>query len=272
MVAAMVAGLVVCAGVSTSSPMSFFFTHKTAMLATTATTATTGAAPTLERPMLLTQEASASATAEPADYVAEEDFGDASSHSSGFGLPLVLASLSVLFLGLASWIIRPKQHFAMAAMSASRQPLQAVEDATLEAPEKPITKVGSAHSMLTPLGYYEAYELVVVMSPKLGDLEKDDRLSGLEALLVQNQCKKVEKLDRGRRLLAYPMRGSIEAYILLYTFKGPRTMPKLINNWFCGPGMNTDGAIFRCNVRKQRRVKKGGVVKVQAEEEMPWSL
>ena len=27
-------------------------------------------------------------------------------------------------------------------------------------------------TMLTPLGYYEAYELVVVVSPKLSDLEK----------------------------------------------------------------------------------------------------
>ena len=30
----------------------------------------------------------------------------------------------------------------------------------------------ATNNMLTPLGYYEAYELVVVLSPRLSDLEK----------------------------------------------------------------------------------------------------
>lgn len=127
--------------------------------------------------------------------------------------------------------------------------------------------------MLTPLGYYEAYELVVVVSPRLTDMEKEDRLATLEALFTQNKCKKVEKVDRGRRLLAYPIKGCIEAYIVLYTFKGPRTMPKLINDWFVGPGLNSDGSVFRCFLCKQRRVKKGAAVKAQTDEDMPmWTV
>lgn len=48
------------------------------------------------------------------------------------------------------------------------------------------------------------------------------------------------KLDRGLRLLAYPIRGCIEAHIVLYTFKGPRFMPKLING-ACGGGGGPGG-------------------------------
>lgn len=132
----------------------------------------------------------------------------------------------------------------------------------------------SVQKMVTPLGFYEAYELVVVVSPKLTDLEKEDRLATLEALFVQNKCKKVEKLDRGRRLLSYVIRGSIEAYIVLYTFKGPRTMPKIIDDWFTGPGLNSDGNVFRCFLMKQRRVKKEKeAMQAAQEEELPmWTV
>jgi len=122
--------------------------------------------------------------------------------------------------------------------------------------EQQLAVVDSVQAMITPLGYYEAYELVVLVSQRLGDTEKDARLASLEALFVTNKCKKVEKLDRGLRLLAYPIRGCIEAHIVLYTFKGPRFMPKLINDWFVGPGLNSDGSVLRCLVTKQRRVKK----------------
>ena len=53
-------------------------------------------------------------------------------------------------------------------------------------------------------------------------------MGSLESLFTEYQCKKVEKLDRSRRLLAYPIKENIEAYVILYTFKGPRTMPKAV--------------------------------------------
>lgn len=191
----------------------------------------------------------------------------------GFGLPLVLAGLSMVLLGMASWLVRPRRQEAMAFASGFRTDtaLRAAEEGAVATSQLKVS--GPMAAMLTPSGYYEAYELVVVVSPRLSDLEKEDRLSTLEALFPQHKCKKVEKVDRGRRLLAYPIKGSIEAYIVLYTFKGPRTMPKIINDWFVGPGINSDGNVFRCFLTKQKRVKKGGAMPAEGEEEVPvWNV
>lgn len=200
---------------------------------------------------------------------------EANTDKHSFGLPLVLASLSMMLLGMATWLVRPRQEEALAFTSGTRDRalhLHAAGDA-VAAPEQ-LKIVDSVQAMMTPLGLYEAYELVVVVSPRLSELEKEDRLATLEALFTQNKCKKVEKLDRGRRLLAYPISGSIEAYIVLYTFKGPRFMPKLINEWFVGPGINSDGNVFRCFLTKQRHVEKDAALKATGEAtDMPmWTV
>lgn len=191
---------------------------------------------------------------------------EAPQSQNGFAMPAMLASLSVAFLGLARWVLNTPST-AMAFTSGTKSS----DASSLQA-----TSHGWAikeDTMLTPLGYYEAYELVVVVSPKLSDLEKEEELSSLEALFVQNQCKKVEKLDRGRRLLAYPIKGHIEAYVILYTFKGPKTMPQSIVDWFTAPGANAQGHILRCNTRKQRRVRKGKENAVGLGEDMAmWNI
>eukprot|EP00667_Euglena_gracilis_P025479 EG_transcript_29936 len=146
--------------------------------------------------------------------------------------------------------------------------------ATAEAPEQVNVKDSMKH-MMTSQGFYEAYELVMLISPRLSDLEKEDRLASLEVLFTQHKCKKVEKTDRGRRILAYPMKGAVEAYVIIYHFKGPRSMPKFITEWHTGPGLNSDGNVLRCSLMKQQLLKKAESVKPlpPIEDEPPmWSV
>jgi len=176
-----------------------------------------------------------------------------------WALLATLAAIPVCVLGAVAALrgspaAAAPQRWGVAAATAEIE----APPAPSSAAKAPAKIVDSMQAMLTPLGYYEAYELLVVISNALTEQEVDERLSSLEAIIAANQCKKVRKADRGRRLLAYPIRGRMEAYMVVYTFKGPRFMPKLINGWFVGPGLNSDGNVFRCFLTKQRRLRSVG--------------
>lgn len=252
-VAAVVVGFVVYAGASTSTSTTLY-----AAPANVQTTSSVRSAMTMgpmRTPGVLAAAAPhmAAEAEEEMEYVMPSvEFDEP--ESNGFAVPAALASLSMGLFALAYNLLKAPQQ-AMAAVAVVRPPATVVDP------------------LLTPQGYYEAYELVVVISPKCTDLEKEEELSTLEALFPKYQCKKVEKLDRGRRLLAYPIKGHIEAYVILYTFKGPRTMPKSIVDWFTAPGANANGAVLRCNTRKQRRVKKGQEGAAALDEDMAmWNI
>jgi ribosomal protein S6 len=263
-VAAAVVGFVVYVGASTPSSSSLY-------AAPSAVQSTTSMAPAVARVGAVqpaVQPAAAYQTIEAFDNLDDTVAPEMASlpASNGLATPLALTGLSAIFLGLASWVLKPRSRQAMSFVSGYRTAGQSTALAAVETP-------AATNNMLTPLGYYEAYELVVVLSPRLSDLEKEEYLGSLESLFTEYQCKKVEKLDRSRRLLAYPIKENIEAYVILYTFKGPRTMPKAVIDWFTAPGNNSEDAILRCNIRKQRRVKKGEKSTAPGEEELPmWNI
>jgi len=98
---------------------------------------------------------------------------------------------------------------------------------------------------------YKYYETMLVVQPKLNEMEKDIQLGFFEKVLGKGKAKHVMKLDRGKHPLAYPMRKFHEAYYVLYSFAGPAQLPRMIQDWFNNPGIDSEGQFLRCATMKQ---------------------
>ncbi|GAB5363402.1 hypothetical protein AAMO2058_000879800 [Amorphochlora amoebiformis] len=98
---------------------------------------------------------------------------------------------------------------------------------------------------------YRYYETMLLVQPKLNEMEKDIQLSYFEKLLGRHKAVNVMKLDRGKHTLAYPMKKFFEAYFVLYSFAGPTALPGAIQKWQQNPGIESEGQFLRVNVMKQ---------------------
>lgn len=62
------------------------------------------------------------------------------------------------------------------------------------------------------------YELMVILTPTLGDEDLENLISKIEALLKKQKAK-IEKIDKwGKRKLAYPIKQFSEGFYIVITF------------------------------------------------------
>eukprot|EP00466_Bigelowiella_natans_P002323 jgi/Bigna1/56342/estExt_Genewise1Plus.C_940058 len=110
--------------------------------------------------------------------------------------------------------------------------------------DKVDTEARAAKKNDIPTGY-RWYETMLVLQPKLNEMEKDIQLGYFEKVLGQAKAKNVMKLDRGKHPLSYPMNKNFEAYYVLYSFAGPPSTPGMIQNWSNNPGIDSEGQFLR---------------------------
>eukprot|EP00467_Chlorarachnion_reptans_P009949 CAMPEP_0114499406 /NCGR_PEP_ID=MMETSP0109-20121206/7401_1 /TAXON_ID=29199 /ORGANISM="Chlorarachnion reptans, Strain CCCM449" /LENGTH=242 /DNA_ID=CAMNT_0001676973 /DNA_START=85 /DNA_END=813 /DNA_ORIENTATION=+ len=95
-----------------------------------------------------------------------------------------------------------------------------------------------------PLGY-KFYETMLLVQPRLSEMEKDIQLGYFEKILGKGKAVQVMKLDRGKHPLAYPMNKHFEAYYVLYSYAGPSNLPRMIQDWSSNPGIDSEGQFLR---------------------------
>eukprot|EP00471_Norrisiella_sphaerica_P001097 CAMPEP_0184485278 /NCGR_PEP_ID=MMETSP0113_2-20130426/6909_1 /TAXON_ID=91329 /ORGANISM="Norrisiella sphaerica, Strain BC52" /LENGTH=178 /DNA_ID=CAMNT_0026866667 /DNA_START=184 /DNA_END=720 /DNA_ORIENTATION=+ len=95
-----------------------------------------------------------------------------------------------------------------------------------------------------PAGY-RWYETMLVIQPRLSEMEKDIQLGYFEKILGKGKAINVMKLDRGKHPLSYPMNKHFEAYYVLYSFASPPNVPIMIQDWNNNPGVDSEGQFLR---------------------------
>lgn len=101
-----------------------------------------------------------------------------------------------------------------------------------------------------PVGY-KFYETMLLIQPRLSEMEKDIQLGYFEKILGKGRAVQVMKLDRGKHPLAYPMRKHFEAYYVLYSYAGPSSLPRMVQDWSANPGIDSEGQFLRVVTTKQ---------------------
>ncbi|MCH7504533.1 30S ribosomal protein S6 [PVC group bacterium] len=76
------------------------------------------------------------------------------------------------------------------------------------------------------------YEVMILLDPKLTDLQRKEEMDGIASAIEQHQGKVLKLVDQGRRKLAYPVKKSYEGYSLLYYVEGLGDMVKNLSRLF----------------------------------------
>eukprot|EP01024_Parvocaulis_polyphysoides_P064723 TRINITY_DN7535_c0_g1_i3.p2 TRINITY_DN7535_c0_g1~~TRINITY_DN7535_c0_g1_i3.p2 ORF type:complete len:176 (-),score=8.08 TRINITY_DN7535_c0_g1_i3:39-566(-) len=72
-----------------------------------------------------------------------------------------------------------------------------------------------------PEGYVK-YETIIVLTPTLGDEERDKQLAKFQTFLEREECINIKTMTRQRQRLAYPMKGKWDGIYILCTYAARR--------------------------------------------------